>query len=65
MLNLDAVNSVEECDENIHTLELLLRYAKEKRRAVKMRGIGEVNPAHASEMICDRIYKDLPEEARW
>ena len=40
-------------------------YAANKATAMNLRKLGNVNGAQAYEAICQRIYDNLPEFARW
>jgi hypothetical protein len=47
------------------TLELLVGYAKIKRRAIVVRKDGFIECALQIEAFLDRTYNSLPETARW
>jgi hypothetical protein len=44
---------------------LLRNYAEHKIIAIELRAIGNIAEAIANETICERIYKQLPPEAKW
>lgn len=46
------------CDKVCH-------YADSKKKAMLRREVGDINEAVRLECICDRVYKELPEAARW
>lgn len=73
--NLDAVNSVEECDANRREIaaaegvprrikSILKRYCSNKAIAVKARLEGRIQDAMFWENTCDRLYDDLPDKWR-
>ena len=43
----------------------LAHYAKMKLSAMEKRAAGDLNTATIYERICERIYSNLPEYARW
>jgi hypothetical protein len=49
----------------IRATQLLRDYAMNKAVAVKCRPEGKIMAAMKYEDICERIYKELPEWARW
>lgn len=66
MINLDAVNTVEECDGIQAGLSTLMMYLEQKKRAIEFRQKGEISLAVIHEETCDNIYnKLLPEELKW
>ena len=70
--NLDAVNSVEECDKHraelielIQGLTVLRQYANLKGTAVHMRLAGKIELARPYESSCEEAYARLPTWAKW
>jgi hypothetical protein len=70
--NLDAVNSVEECDklreeliELIEGLKVLRLYANLKGTTVHMRLAGRVVLAQSYESNCEEVFDRLPTWAKW
>jgi hypothetical protein len=43
----------------------LIKYAQNKVRAMDYRAVGDGASAWTHEEICDRIYANLPQSARW
>ena len=43
----------------------LARYASNKARAMELRAAGDIQTAGIYERICERIYSNLPDYARW
>jgi hypothetical protein len=62
--NLDAMSD-DELREFIDTCGRLESYARAKRLALVQRAHGYILQATTLERECDRIYKTLPESARW
>lgn len=52
-------------NEDDHTIDLLRRYAMEKAEAMEYRASGKIQMAIELEKECDRIYKLLPDYAKW
>lgn len=62
--NLDTME-VEELEEFRLVLSLLQQYVWFKTHAIEERLGGKINLALEHEFDCDRVYKQLPEWARW
>jgi hypothetical protein len=45
--------------------QALANYACNKSVAMKLRATGEIERAKTYELICERIYQDLPKALRW
>ena len=61
----EAAEAAKEIREVSKGLDLLASYAKVKARAMQFRLDGKINQALVQEQICDRIYKQLPDWAKW
>ena len=64
-LNPDVINDPEEADRIAAVLSLLRKYHAVKAAAIRARLAGDIQDAMDLESRLDRIYADLPEEARW
>jgi len=49
----------------VRTAKDLGNYASNKATAMQLRLAGQINSALTYEKICDRIYDELPEYAKW
>jgi len=64
--NLDDLSvDPAELREAAVVLEKLARYARKKATAMETRMAGNIPAAMVHEVLLERIYKDLPEWARW
>jgi hypothetical protein len=48
-----------------NTDRLLLRYARTKAEAMRERAAGRIPAALRLEATCEKVYEELPDEARW
>ena len=62
--NLDCMEP-DDLDILAETFHLLEKYALLKRDAMLARLSGHVDTALDLERECDKVYKDLPANARW
>ncbi len=65
-VNMDcATTDPTDLEEYAATLKELVSYAHNKAAAMRFRIKGDLMTAANLEKICDRIYDELPEWARW
>jgi hypothetical protein len=62
--NLDSLNS-EDLSDLAEVFLNLFSYARYKAASVDRRLAGEIAEALKYETVCDGVYKDLPDWARW
>jgi len=63
-INLDAINDFEELWDISMIYKSYWEYAYYKSTAIKFRKRGNIRNAIVFEGLCDKIYKDIPEEYR-
>ena len=64
MINLDGMDRTE-LRETAEVFRWLAKYCDQKEVAMRYRAAGNVKVAQSTEAACERIYKGLPEWARW
>lgn len=65
-INLDALSiDPADLDNAAIVFDKLRQYASNKATAMRYRMAGEIGPAMHRERLCERIYNELPEWARW
>ena len=64
MINLDGMNRTE-LGKTAEVFRWLAKYCDQKRVAIRYRAAGNIKVAQGAEAACERIYKELPEWAKW
>ena len=64
MINLDDL-AREDLRVTAETFRWLAKYCDQKEVALRYRAAGNLKVAQSTEAACERIYKGLPEWARW